>query len=224
MYPAAVIFDFDGIIVDTEPIHYKAFQHILEPFGLAYSWDEYQEIYMGFDDRDAFRAVFQTANKALNEHELKQLIEHKATIFRQVIAQGTKPYPGVIELINELRQRQVPLAICSGALKSDIKPILEQLDIESYFSHIVTAEDVPQSKPNPASYVFAKELLINSFPDLFSKSERIVAIEDTPAGIASAHGAGLNVIAVTNSYPAIKLKNANKIVNSLTEVLYGNWL
>ena len=218
MYPDAVIFDFDGVIVDTEPIHYQVFQDILEPIGLGYTWDEYTSSYMGFDDRDAFREAFGAAGKTLTPDRLQELISQKAGIFEQVVSRGVTPYTGVIELIHELSAKGIPLAISSGALRSDIIPILEQLNIEQYFSHIVTADDVPQSKPHPASYLSAKEKLLLSFPDKLNSDSLIYAIEDTPAGIQSAKGAGLSVVAVTNSYQAEKLGQADAIVTSLGQL------
>jgi len=218
MYPDAVIFDFDGVIVDTEPIHYQVFQDILEPIGLGYTWDEYTRTYMGFDDRDAFREAFGAAGKTLTPDRLQELISQKAGIFEQVVSRGVTPYTGVIELIHELSAKGIPLAISSGALRSDIIPILEQLNIEHYFSHIVTADDVPQSKPHPASYLSAKEKLLISFPDKLNSDSLVYAIEDTPAGIQSAKGAGLSVVAVTNSYQAEKLRQADVIVPSLEQL------
>jgi beta-phosphoglucomutase len=223
MYPSAVIFDFDGVIVDTEPIHYQAFQKILEPLGLAYTWQDYLTNYIGFDDRDAFSEVFHKAGEVLDQKSLQNLINQKAIIFEQVIEGGVTPYPGVLELIKELAEKGIPLAISSGALRSDILPILKQLDVQGYFSHIITAEDVPQSKPHPASYLNAKMKLLTSFPDIANKDCTIYAIEDTPTGIQSAKGAGLIVIAVTNSYPSDKLHQADITVTSLSHLAQGNW-
>jgi len=223
MYPEAVIFDFDGVIVDTEPIHYRSFQKILEPLGLSYSWQDYIKKYMGFDDRDAFREVFKTKSLELSQITLQELIDKKAKIFEHIIHEGVQPYPGVIELITELSKTGVPLAICSGALRSDILPILDQLQIFSLFNHIITADDVAQSKPDPASYLRAKEKLISTFPDKINRQSTIYAIEDTPAGIQSAKGAGLIVIAVTNSYGFESLTQADMTVTSLSQLMQGQW-
>lgn len=219
MFPPAVIFDFDGVIVDTEPIHYQAFQRILEPLGLGYSWEAYQEIYMGYDDRDAFKEAFRVGNRSLDDAQMRHYIEQKALLFENVVTSGVHPYPGVIELIRKLAEQSIPLAICSGALRSDILPILHQFDITSYFISIITAEDVPQSKPHPASYLQAKAALISAYKQLESVSTTITAIEDTPAGIISAKGAGLQVVAVTNSYEAEKLKQADRVVRTLEELV-----
>jgi HAD superfamily hydrolase (TIGR01509 family) len=223
MYPAAVIFDFDGVIVDTEPIHYQAFQNLLTPLGLGYSWEEYTTRYMGFDDRDAFREAFRTHGKVIDENYLKELINLKASYFKKVVQQGVSPYPGVIELILELAENKVPLAISSGALHSDISPILNQLNIYNLFTQIITADDVPQSKPDPASYLLAKQRLLQNSPSKPNESSLIYAIEDTPAGIQSAQGAGLRVIGITNSYPAEKLFQADIIIDGLTELFGRPW-
>lgn len=224
MYPSAVIFDFDGVIVDTEPLHYQAFQKILEPQNLGYSWHDYVETYMGFDDRDAFREAFNRGGVPLTEASLEQLVAQKAVVFQEVITAGVTPYPGVTALIHSLYQKGTPLAICSGALRSDILPIIDQLGIANCFSRIVTADDVPHSKPDPTSYRIAAQQLIADFPTKLTNSDLIVAIEDTPAGISSATGAGLKVIAVTNSYPADHLQHAIRIVSSLEELHSGDWL
>ena len=90
---AAVVFDFDGIIVDTEPLHYKAFQEVLAPFGFGYSWDVYLRNYIGFDDRDAFRETFRIAQREISAVELSRLIDRKAEAFQSAIAAGVEPYP-----------------------------------------------------------------------------------------------------------------------------------
>jgi beta-phosphoglucomutase len=214
---SAVIFDFDGIIVDTEPLHYRAFQRVLEPLGLGYGWDDYVSRYMGFDDRDAFREAFHEKGKDLPAGRLEELISAKAEEFQRIIAGGVTPYPGAVQLIRAV-SGTLPLALCSGALHSDIVPILAQLGLSDAFDAIVTASDVSASKPDPESYLLALRLLREAFPEKSIDSRHSLAIEDTPAGILSAAGAGMNVLAVTNSYPAENLASAWKIVPSLAEV------
>ncbi|ALC16576.1 haloacid dehalogenase [Desulfuromonas soudanensis] len=201
---SAVIFDFDGVIVDSEPLHYRAFMEVLAPHGIACSWDEYREHYMGFDDRDGFRAFFALAGQGLEASLLGELMAAKATAFQTIVADGVVPYPGVLELIDALA-KTTPLALCSGALRSDILPVLEKFNFEGVFQVIVTADDVAVSKPDPASYRLAVESLAQILPDLGVSPGTVLAIEDTPAGIASARGAGLAVLGVTNNYPAGQL-------------------
>jgi beta-phosphoglucomutase len=214
---SALIFDFDGIIVDTEPIHYRAFQEILQPLGLGYSWTDYVSRYMGFDDREAFREAFKAQSKSISNDELGRMISQKASVFLEIIEKGIQPYPGVVDFIRNTAGK-MPLALCSGALISDITPILHQLGIADQFDVVVTADDVAASKPDPTSYVLAVQRLSAAYPDSTIKPQNCLAIEDTPAGIESAKGAGIVVLAVTNSYPAEKLSGADHIIDSLEEV------
>jgi beta-phosphoglucomutase len=216
--PEAVIFDFDGVIVDTEPLHYKAFQGVLEPLGIGFPWQEYVDTYMGFDDRDAFAEAFRAHGRILDEHKLKDLMASKSGIFHDVIRDGVHAYPGAVALITSLHASGIPLAISSGALLSDIAPILLRLDIARCFPHIVTADDVRKSKPDPESYLLAWERLSHAHPEKLSTPTKCLAIEDTPAGIRSAKRAGLSVLAVTNSYEANELAEADSITDSLEYV------
>jgi beta-phosphoglucomutase len=198
----AVIFDFDGIIVDSERLHWAAFNKVLEPLCRQISWAEYIKTFIGFDDRDTFRHAFPNFGK----DEVAGLIEKKAAAFQELLeSDGAAALPGAVDLIKHL-SGNIPLAICSGALRADILPILGSLGIENAFDTIVTADDTHISKPDPAPYkLAAKKLGVTSG----------LAIEDTQAGIASAKGAGLKVLAVTNSYPAEALTQADAIVTSL---------
>lgn len=214
---SAVIFDFDGIVVNTEPIHYQAFQEVLRPLGLGYSWDSYLESYIGFDDRDAFRESFKRAGKQLTDLELQNLIRRKAAFFQSIVRKGITPYPGVLELIKSL-SGALPIALCSGALKDDIEPILDQLGIQSSFNVTVTADEVSKSKPDPESYLLAIQRLTRIFPEKKIYPRDCIAIEDTPAGIMSAINAGLNVMAVTNSYQADRLQGAIIVTDSLMNI------
>ena len=231
---SAVIFDFDGVIVDSERLHWAAFNKVLNPLGKTILWPEYIETYIGFDDRDAFRHAFpelenpprpsfhsghpsaggesnlspppEGCPKGGVGSSLDELIKQKAAAFQALLADGgAAALPGAVELIQHL-SGNIPIAICSGALREDILPIIGKLGVGDAFDAIVTADDTPVSKPDPAPYRLAKEKL---------GVENAVAIEDTPAGIASAKGAGLTVLAVTNSYERTALTQADAIVDSL---------
>jgi len=206
----SVIFDFDGIIVDSERLHWTAFNKVLEPLGRKISWAEYIKTFIGFDDRDTFRHAFPlrpgSGQATFGKDEVAGLIEKKAAAFQELLeSDGAAALPGAVDLIKHLSGK-IPLAICSGALRADILPILGSLGIEKAFNVIVTADDTHISKPDPAPYkLAAKKLGVTGG----------LAIEDTQAGIASAKGAGLKVLAVTNSYPAEALTQADAIVTSL---------
>lgn len=210
----AAIFDFDGIIADTEPLHFRAFLDVLEPEGYSFSWEEYIERYIGFDDRDMFRAVFAERGKQLSPRHLSTLIGRKTERFMEAVEDGVEPYPGVVELIGRLG-RHLPLALCSGALLCDIEPIMNRLGLFDLFAVVVSAEQVMASKPDPESYRLAVKRLQELYPDRDIAAANCVAIEDTPAGIASAVGAGIPTMAVTNSFPASVLSRADRVVTTL---------
>lgn len=218
MHVQAVIFDFDGIVVDSEPLHHQAFVRVLTPLGLDFSWDTYRDVYLGFDDRDVFRERFKRGGRSLDEALLRDLMADKARAFVEIVhAGGVTPYSGVVALI-QLLSTHLPIAICSGALQSDIDPILDILGLSGVFPVMVTADQVHVSKPDPESYRLAVKRLQQQYPERVTDPARCVAIEDTPAGIAAATGAGLKVVAVTNTYAATELETAQRIIDSLASV------
>ena len=195
----AVIFDFDGVIVDSERLHWAAFNQVLSQ---PVSWEDYIQTLIGFDDRDAFKYLFPDIEK----NELDGLIVKKAAGFQELLADGgAAALPGAVELIQHLSGK-IPIAICSGALREDIFPIIGKLGVADAFDAIVTANDTHISKPDPAPYRLAAQKL--------GVTDGL-AIEDTPAGIASAKGAGLKVLAVTNSYDRDALTQADAVVDTL---------
>lgn len=213
---SAVIFDFDGILVDTEPLHYKSFQMVLEPMGFTFGWEDYVREYMGFDDRDAFRTVYRKRGTELSPQAMAQHLADKAQAFLDVAARdGVSPYPGVKAILEALCRHGVPLGLCSGALRSDVDAVLKQVGLADSFDVLVSADDVERSKPDPESYTLALRRLSERHASRKMAPASCVAIEDTPAGIASALGAGLKVLAVTNSYSERDLGKATRCVASL---------
>jgi beta-phosphoglucomutase len=218
--PEAVLFDFDGILVDSEPMHHRAFTEVLDPLGMGFPWKEYVDIYMGFDDRDAFREAFRAKGIDLDEANLAKLVAAKSRAFQEGLRNGVTAYPGAVPMIESLHAAGWPLALCSGALRSDIDPILAQLGVARCFDAIVSADDVRRSKPDPESYALAFARLSERVATLLTVPERSIAVEDTPAGIRSAKGTGLRVLAVTNSYGAGELAEADWIADSLENVRF----
>jgi len=211
---SAIVFDFDGVIVDSEPLHFEAFIETLRPEGIDFTWPEYVEHYIGFDDRGVFQAAFKASGKPLAPEQLRELGRAKEAAFSRLVQAGrAHPYPGTVELIKSLHGK-IPLALCSGALRTDIQPVLEQLGLQSAFEVMVTADDVPVSKPDPASYQLVHQRLQEHFPQV-EGPERCIAIEDTADGIRSAKATGFRVLALTHSHEAQALKEADWIVESL---------
>lgn len=213
----AVIFDFDGVIVDSERLHYEAFNRIVEPLGLGLTLEEYVETYIGFDDRGFFRTLFQKAGRVLEPVEMARLLEAKASMFHRMVSEESPtPFPGVEQLIRSLSGK-FPLALCSGALRSDIDPVFTGMKLHGLFDAVVTADDVPASKPDPTCYRMAVQKLADRYQRMLVPA-CCLAIEDTPVGITAAKGAGLKVLALTNTYDRAYLGLADYVRESLEGV------
>ncbi len=209
----AVIFDFDGVLVDTEPLHHQAFCTVVAPHGLACDWPEYVREYIGFDDRGLFQAAFQRHQKSLADADLQTLVNAKANEFIRLAAAGVDPYPGVPDIVRNASERW-PVGLCSGALRSDIEPLLNQLGLQATFGVQVTAEDVPASKPDPTCYRLTVEKLAALLQTPLNATQ-CIAIEDTPAGVEAATGAQLRAWGVTHTHSQTELSAAERVFDSL---------
>jgi HAD superfamily hydrolase (TIGR01509 family) len=214
----AVIFDFNGIIVDDEPIHFKLFQRVFAEEGIDLGEAAYYQRYLGFDDRGAFLAAFRDHGRTLGAAKLQELIARKAAYYQEAIRNHVAIFPGVKALVEEL-SRTIPLAVASGALRQEIETILQTAGLLNHFRAIVSAEDVQQGKPEPEIFIKALAALNAARGDAaaIAPSDCIV-IEDSKEGVRGARRAGMKCLAVTNSHPAELLKEADAIVGSLEEV------
>jgi HAD superfamily hydrolase (TIGR01509 family) len=214
----AVIFDFNGIIVNDEPIHFKLFQRVLGEEGIILTEDAYYARYLGFDDRGAFMAGFRDNDRALTDQKLSELVDRKALYYQDAIRNHVVIFPGVKTLVYELAP-SVPLAVASGALRHEIATILTTAGLLNYFQAIVSAEDVEQGKPEPEIFLKALAALnANVSVSGHIQPGDCVVIEDSKEGIRGARAAGIKCLAVTNSHPAELLGEANAVVKSLEEV------
>ena len=214
----AVIFDFNGIIVDDEPIHFKLFQRVLGEEGITLTEKDYYARYLGFDDRGAFSAGYHENKRSLSENKLAELIARKAAYYQEAIRDHVTIFPGVETLIANLSPR-LPLAVASGALRDEIETILSTAALLQRFTAIVAAEDVRHGKPEPEIFLKALEQ-INAGRDAHDQINAgdCVVIEDSKEGIKGARRAAMKCLAVTNSHPPELLKDASAVVKSLTEV------
>ena len=231
--PKAIIFDFDGVIVDSEPLHYQAFVLVGKSFNFDFTWEQYMAQYIGFDDRDAFRYMLHQAITAGQTPDIEdvqvtldELIEKKRRAFEALAEMGTAAILGSVELIEEAHAAGLPIAIASGAVHADIEQMLRLLDIRDKFDIIVAAEDVEHSKPDPATYALAFEKLAAKHPDANLTPDTTLAIEDTGAGLASAIGAGLQTLGLTTTSPPKVLEKAGRVIEDLAGVnltTLNNW-
>jgi beta-phosphoglucomutase len=214
----ALIFDFDGVVVDSEPIHLECFRKVLESVGLRLSGEEYYAKYLGYDDHDCFAAVAVDKGAVISESQIARMTAAKTVLVRRAFAREILPLPGAVELIRSAEEAGVPLAVCSGALREEIELASRTIGVLGQFRLIVSAEDVSRGKPDPQGYRLCLERLSASCRKPLAPS-RCLVVEDSPAGIEAARGAGMKVLAVTNSYPRDQLGQADRIVTSLAEVM-----
>lgn len=212
-----VVFDFDGVIADTEALHLRAYQETLAEKALSPSKAEYFERYLGYDDVGVVTAVARDRGVVLEDAELTRLIEAKGHRFEALISTAQVLFPGSAECIRRLATR-TRLAIASGALHREIEDILTSNALRQYFEVIVAADDVEQPKPAPDGYLRAVSQLSRDRETPSPSS--YVAIEDSQWGLHSARAAGLVTVAVTNTYPAASLTDADVVVDGLDAVDY----
>ena len=205
----AVIFDFDGVIADSESLHLRAFQEAFVARGWTLGRGEYYDRYLGSSDRDVIDLFATERGERLTAADRKELLESKGRIYDGLAAGGAL-CPGADACVRRLGAR-FPLAIASGALTHEIVHALEAAGLRAHFLAIVGADDVAESKPAPDPYLEAARR-IGIAPGA------CVAIEDSPWGLESARAAGLRTIGITHSYPAPRLKPADVVVTSLDEI------
>jgi HAD superfamily hydrolase (TIGR01509 family) len=213
-WPGAILFDFDGVIVNSEPLHFLAFHDVFAEFQIELTEADYFAEYLGFDDRGAIRHAFAKNNRPLDAKTMLAAEVRKSQVMMNLIeSRKIEALPGVEELVRGL-WRHYPLAICSGALREEIEAMLLAVSLRDCFPVIVAAEDVAVGKPDPSGYLMAVGLL-NERHQLRLKPADCLIIEDAPTVVQSMRQAGFPVLAVTTSSSAEKLADANYIVQSL---------
>jgi len=209
----AIIFDFDGVLADTEPLHFRMFQRVLQDEGLPLSERDYYQKYVGFDDRGCFRAVLSEHGRPAPPETIHRLVERKAAMMLGQITTTRVVYPGVVEFVKTVAGRY-RLAIVSGALRHEIELILTTAGMRDDFEHITAAEDVLDGKPAPDGYLHALHSLNRHAPLLASEC---LVIEDTLFGIQAAHAAGMRCLALSTTYPPDRLGIADAVITALKD-------
>jgi len=222
----AIVFDFDGVLVDSERLHYEAFVRVARTVGVDFTYADYARHLIGYDDRDAVRAVLSMRDggpprpeiDADREDQVAPLVRRKAGVFDELVAEGEGlALPGAVELLDAARAA-MPVAIASGASRRDIELMLGLIGRSDAFDAVVSADDVARSKPHPQTYADAVAALAaaRDLPGL--RPGACLAIEDTAAGLASAKAAGLRTLGVTTTTSADALRDAERVVDSLAPV------
>ncbi|OHB76464.1 MAG: hypothetical protein A2Z25_08040 [Planctomycetes bacterium RBG_16_55_9] len=213
----AVIFDFDGVITDSEILHLRAFNRSLVPFGVEITTKDYYKNYLGFSDFDCYRALIEHGLLKIDEKQIAGVLKEKSRIFEELTKTEGRTIEGVHEFLLMLEQNKIPMAICSGSLLVEIELMLDEAKLRPFFSTIVSAEQVKKGKPHPEGFLLALRKLNEVCSPPIVAAECIV-IEDSHWGLKAGKAAGMHIVAVTTSYDANQLRMAEKVVNRLNEL------
>ena len=210
----AIIFDCDGVLVDSEPVHFDMFQKVLAEEGIELTYEAYETRYLAMDDRGCFGAVYRDAEREMSDELLDNLVGRKAEYFAGEMSGEPPTFDGVVDFVRGSAAKY-PMMIASGALGHEVKNAVVGLSISDCFKGIVAAEDVVNGKPNPEAYLTALARMSEAEFDGTLKAGECLVVEDSFHGVRAAKSAGMWCLAVTNSYPASGLSEADWVTESL---------
>jgi HAD superfamily hydrolase (TIGR01509 family) len=214
---SAIIFDFDGVIADSEPLHFAGFRLTLAEIGISLTESDYYANYLGYDDRGCFIAALTAHQRPVDPSVIAPLMQRKAQAYLESVKDHLVIFPGVREFVSEAAAAY-PLAIASGALRHEIEFILEQAGLRKAFLHITGAEDVTKGKPDPEPFLHALAALNRQRPNQTIAPDSCLVIEDSIPGLRGAKTAGMKVLAVANTHTIQDLHEAHAVAQSLSQV------
>jgi len=219
MLPHAIVFDFDGVLIDSEPLHLRALQQVLAGHGIRLSAEDYYDRFLGYNDEDALRAIGAGYGLPFDEAEILDLANRKAALLPVLLSAPDLLFPGSADRVREFAKHR-PVAIASGAKRHEIELVLSAAGLREHFPVIVASLETARSKPAPDPYARAVELLQMKglVPASPGAAAGCVAIEDSLCGIESARAAGLKCVAVASSYDRIDLAMADLVVERLDDL------
>lgn len=197
--PRAVLFDFNGVLVDDEPIHLRLLLRVLAEEGITPPATWARASFLGVDDRSCLRAAFEHERRPYDPVLEARLVARKAAYYQaEIRAEGYPIFPGAAEVVGALADAGLPLGIVTGALRAEVEGALRTAGLRERFALVITAEDVAHGKPDPEGYQRAVGTLWRggTAADRLIHPHEIVAVEDSPAGLAAAAAAGLSTLAV----------------------------
>lgn len=213
----AVIFDFDGVITDSEILHLRTFNEVLAQYDIEITTRDYYTQYLGSTDFDCFKVLSEKHDLRLDERSIKSLVRQKNEAFEQLAKTEGRIIEGVRGFLQLLSDNSVRMAICSGSLLTEIELLLDEAGLRHFFEAVVSAEEVKKFKPDPEGFLLALRKLNETGHHPIQPAE-CIAIEDSHWGLEAAKQAGMHTVAVTNSYDARQLASAEKIVGNLSEL------
>jgi beta-phosphoglucomutase len=214
----AVIFDFDGVIADTEPLHFKAYNHILKGYGIKIAKKAYYRDYLGYTDHDCFEIIKKSHPDKLGKTSVKTLMQQKSQAYLDLLTDQSCVISHVAEFLQMLTANNLAIAICSGGLRNEIETVLLRARLHDFFEVIVTANEVKKGKPDPQGFNLALQMLNSRHQGKSIKASDCVVIEDSHWGLEAAKAAGMHTVAVANSYAAAELVMAEMVVDNLGQL------
>lgn len=210
----AIVFDFDGVIADSEPLHLRAYQDVLGRDGIELTREDYYKRYLGYDDAGLFQALARDRRIAVDADKIDSWVESKSELLEEMLSGDSILFPGAVACVRMCAARY-PLAIASGALAPEIELVLERAGLRNYFKAIASASDGVRGKPAPDLYMLA----VAKLRDVrMLEPNACIAIEDSHWGLEAARLAGLRTVAVTHTYPAAELREADLTVDRLGDL------
>lgn len=202
----AVVWNMDGVIVDSVPLQYQALQMVFKKHGLT--------SIQGIENKPS--GLLDTIKKYLGpdatDVELFTILQEQEALYRSIISDKTlRPRPGAVALLKDLGQHGFRQALISAAPLGNVSLIVTRLGLESYFSEVICAEQVAQAKPHPQIFILAAARLKANIHEC-------LLIEDMPAGVEAAKKIGMHCIGVTTNHARERLSMADKVVDSLEKV------
>lgn len=204
----AILWDLDGVIVDSFDGHYRAWQRLFTELGEPFTLDDFRRTF-GMNNRNIFKTLLA---RALPEEEMQRLSDRKEQFFRDGIRGTCRLLPGVVDWLERFDRLGMKQAVASSAPQENIDAHLDELDIRGWFEAVVSGEKIP-GKPDPAVFLLAAQL-VGVVPD------NCLVIEDAVPGVAAAKSAGMRCLAVLTTNPPEKLAQADMIVQDLTALTY----
>jgi beta-phosphoglucomutase len=206
---AAILFDFNGVIIDDEPQHCDALMATLAEYGYALDRDTYYREYLGFDDRECFRFSFARMGRPADEPALLAAIERKNAHYERAIRASMRLVAGATDFVESAALDGFQLAIVSGALRREIELVLELAGLRPHFAEIIAAEDVSACKPDPQGFNRARAALALA-------PHRCMVIEDSLPGLAAARAAGLRCAMLATSHVEAACTDADAVWRDFT--------
>jgi beta-phosphoglucomutase len=209
-----MVFDFNGVIVDDEPLHCRAFQHTLAERGFTLSREEYYEKFLPYDDYNFCFHFLTDRKQPVGAELISSLMSRKSEHYFAQVQEKIPVIPATTTFIRGL-PGDLPLVIASGAARREIEYILTALQLINRFAGIVAAGDVANSKPHPEAFLSAFKILGSRLDNL--SQDEVVVFEDSYMGIQAVRSAGLLAVAVTTSYSAERLSAADLVIDNLED-------